>query len=103
MDLLFKRYSASPFPFLNGMIQTGRFAEFVDEIIKITNAETEEETMWEFYLHRVFSQSFAQFMEAVKVDRENRNMSEFEIETTIQNSLNILGNFNPEKEGVEQK
>ena len=46
MDLLFQRY-ASPFLFVDGMIQTGRFAEFVIEFIKTTNQEKEIEKLEE--------------------------------------------------------
>ena len=96
MDLLFQRY-ADPFIFLNGMIRTHRFCEFVDEFIKTTNAEKEEKTQWEFYLHRVFDKSFMEFKEEIKVNQDNQNMSESQIEATVLHSNNILNNFNPEK------
>ena len=60
MDLLFKRY-ANPFPFMDGMIQTGRFSEFVQQILEKTNSEREEQTAWEFFLHKVWEGSFADF------------------------------------------
>ena len=97
MDLLFKRY-ASPFLFLNGMIQTCRFSEFVEEFIKTINSENEEKTLWDFYLHRciLIDKSFEDFKNDIKVNQDNRAMSDAQIETTVLNSLNILNNFNPE-------
>lgn len=98
MDLLSKRY-ASPCFFLNGMIQTGRLDEFVNDFMQITNDETEEQVNWEFYLHKVVEGSFKDFIEELKTDKENKNMSKRTIETTVKNSLDILQNFKPEKGG----
>ena len=98
MDLLFKRY-ASPFSFVDGMIQTGRFHEFVIDFIKTTNQEMEEKYDWEFFLHKVFDKSYQEFKEEIKINKENQEMSEQDIETTVQYSINILNNFNPEEGG----
>ena len=96
MDLLSKRY-ASPCFVLNGIIQTGRLLEFVDEIMQITEAEKEEKVNWEFFLHKVFEGSFNDFLEEQKINKQNQNLSARTIETTIQHSNDILKNFNPEK------
>lgn len=98
MDLLFKRY-ASPFLFVNGMIQTGQFADFVIDFIKTVNEETNERSMWEFFLHKVNEGSFADFKAEAENNSKNQNMSEEFIETTVSHSLKILNNFNPEKGG----
>jgi hypothetical protein len=98
MDLLSKRY-ASPCFVLNGIIQTGRLLEFVDEIMTITEAEKEEKVNWEFFLHKVFEGSFNDFLEEQKHNKENQNLSVRAIETTIKHSMNILNNFNPEEGG----
>lgn len=94
MDLLFKRY-ASPFSFIDGMILSGRFSEFVRSFWNTNQKEQNEEKSWQFFLHRVFEGSFNDFMEGQKTEAEHRNMSEQTIETTIKNSMNILNNFNP--------
>ena len=96
MDLLFKRY-ASPFSFIDGMILSGRFLEFVRSFWNNYHEEKNEEKSWEFYLHRVFEGSFESFMEKQKNDAEHRNLSERTIETTIIHTNSILRNFNPEK------
>ena len=98
MDLLFKRY-ANPFPVVDGMIQTGRFSEFVRQIIEKENSEREEQTAWEFWLHKVWEGSFADFRSGMENDKKNKQMSEKTMETTIKDSMNILKNFNPEKRG----
>ena len=98
MDLLFKRY-ADPFSFINGMILTGRFGEFVSSFMKTINDEQDEETKWQFYLHKVLEGSYDEFKNRLKVRMDNQNMSERTIETTVKHSMNILQNFNPEKGG----
>jgi hypothetical protein len=98
MDLLFKRY-ANPFPFMDGMIQTGRFYEFVRQIIEKENSEREEQTAWEYFLHKVWEGSFADFLSGMENDKKNKQMSEKTMETTIKDSMNILKNFNPIKKG----
>ena len=101
MDQLFARY-ADPFPFMDGMIQTGRFTEFVRSFVGKVNSEREEQTMWEYWLHKVWEGSFAEFMEARENDKKNKNMSEATMETTIKDSMNILKNFTPAKGGEPQ-
>lgn len=84
MDRLFKRY-ADPFLFIDSLIISERFTEFVLELLDIEN----EEMMWQFYLHKVYDKSFDEFKESMKpVPKE-------QLETTVQNSKSILNNFNP--------
>lgn len=99
MDALFQRYGGHPFPFMDGMILTGRFEEFVDSVVNTLNREKEEQANWEFFLHKVFDKSFDEFIEEQKINKENQNLSAMAIETTIKYSMNILNNFNPEKGG----
>ena len=99
MDLLFKRY-ASPFSFISGMIQTGRFCEFVEAFWNATHKEQDEETSWQYFLHKVYSGSYADFRAELKNDNENKNMSERTIETTANYTMDILNRFNPEQEGA---
>lgn len=94
MDLLFQRY-ASPFPFVDGMIQTGRFSEFVDEFMK---AKIESDR-WDLYLHKVWDKTYEDFKRESEVFQNSRNLTESEVETTIKHSMNILDNFNPTQGG----
>ena len=98
MDLLFKRY-ASPFSFVDGMIQTGRFFDFVIGFIKTVNQEEEDKLDWEYFLHKVFDKSYQEFKEEIKINKQNQNMSGQDIETTVQDSMNILNNFIPKQGG----
>ena len=99
MDLLFKRY-ASPFPFMDGMILTGRFNEFVRELVHAHNIENEEKIEWEVYLHKVQGMTFSEFHEQIEQDKELQNMTEETKVSNVQTAMNILNNFNP-KEGGE--
>lgn len=90
MDLLFKRY-ADPFSLMNGYIQTARFCEF----IKAFAEQVTEDDKWEIYLHRVWDKSYPQWCEELKNSQALRNMSEKDMEATVQKSINILGNFTP--------
>lgn len=98
MDRLFVRY-ADPFSFINGTIRTGRFEWFVMSFMKTTNEEKEEDTSWQYFLHKVFDGSYSDFKEQMKVRTNNQNMSERTIETTINESMNILKKLSPEKGG----
>lgn len=95
MDRLFQRY-ADPFSFMNGMLWTGRFCEFVEQFVKTTMEEKEEARNWDFFLHRVFEGSYNDFCESMKTAQQNQSMNEREIETTLNESENILNHFNPE-------
>lgn len=100
MDLLFKRY-ASPFSFIDGMMQSGRFDEFVVELVSTVNKEKEDESLWEFYLHKVSSEtSFKDFVEEVETDSKNQSMTEQDKASTVNMAMDILNNFIP-TEGSE--
>lgn len=98
MDQLYQRY-ADPFSFVNGMIQTCRFSDFVDNFIETVGKEKEEKNNWEFFLHKVWEGSFNDFKEEIEINKKNQSMSQGTIETTVQHSMNILNNFNPEQGG----
>lgn len=84
MDSLFERYG-NPFLFIDTLIISGRFTDFVLEFLEIQN----EKIMWEFFLHKVYDKSYDEFKESMKpVPKE-------QLETTVQNSKSILNSFNP--------
>lgn len=101
MDEISKRY-AHPCFFMDGMIQTGRFCEFINKFVKTTNEEKDEAKLWEFWLHRVYGKSYNDFKEELKTDSQNQTMSKETIETTVQNSLDILKTFKPTQQGGEE-
>lgn len=94
MDLVSKRYS-NPCFFMDGMIQTGRFEFFIDSFISTINREREEQTDWEFFLHKVWDESFSDFKEGIRNNKKNQEMPVQTIETTVKNSMSILKNFKP--------
>ena len=98
MDRLFARY-ADPFSFMQNMIRVERFSEFVESLWTTTEKERNDREVWEFYLHRVLDKTLDEFKEELRVQAMNRNISARELETTINHSMNILKNFNPEKGG----
>lgn len=81
------------------MILTGRFSEFVSGFISTTNKEKEEQANWEFFLHKVYDETFNEFKEGIENNKKNQDMSGKTIETTVKNSLNILKGFNPKEGG----
>ena len=98
MDQVSKRYS-DPCFFMDGMIQTCRFCEFVSEFIKTINQEREDQLDWEYFLHKVWEGTFQEFKEGMKINKDNQDMSKITIETTVKNSIDILKNFNPNTGG----
>lgn len=90
MDLLFKRY-ANPFLLMDNMIATGRFYEFVMEFIDIHN----DEKIYAVWLHKIFDKGFDAFKEAVMENNQIVNVDNQNVGTTINESMNILNNFNP--------
>ena len=100
MDLLSKRY-ANPCFFMDGMIQSGRFCEFVVEFANTITKEKEDERNWEFFLHKVWEGTYQDFCADVENNKKNLTMTKRTIETTVQHSMNILNNFSPDERGGE--
>ena len=100
MDLLSQRY-ANPCFFMDGMIQTGRFDEFVNDFVKTHNQEREEKTEWEFFLHKVWEGSFGEFKQGLENDKKHQNMSKADIETAIKQTEDIVNEFNSRSKGGE--
>ncbi len=96
MDRLFSKY-ACPFPFIDGMIRTGRFESFVDDFMRQQFEDENEQKTWEFFLHRVFEGSFEDFKQQLAENKANQTMTASEIETAINHTNSILKTFNPER------
>lgn len=75
------------------MIQSGRFCEFVCEVVAIQNEETEEQALWELWLHKDFEQSYAEFRGSLEPGSD-AEASEEDLASIIQQSREIL-NFVP--------
>ena len=96
MDLLFKRY-ADPFSLMDGYIQTSRLCDFIQAFGK----QKIEDDRWEYFLHKVWNKTYSEFCETLQTTQDQQEMSDDMIETTVKKSMDILGNFNPEKEEGE--
>ncbi|MGD6877831.1 hypothetical protein [Bacillus infantis] len=68
--------------------------EFVDEFIGIVNQETEDEVLWQFFLHKVYDKSYQEFIDECKVAKKPEKPVDFE--TAARDSINILDGFVPE-------
>lgn len=92
--MLFKRY-ANPMIILEQMIRTQRFSEFINEFVRIRNEELEDRTQWEFWLHKVFDKTWAQFIEAVEGNKsvEEKMPTQDELERTVNESKKIFNDF----------
>jgi len=89
MDLLFKRY-ASPFTLIDQMILAEQFSDFVNDVLDFV----ENERLWDYYLHKVNGQSFEEFKNSVK--ERQKVVTPTNIETTVNDSFDILQGFVPE-------
>lgn len=75
------------------MIRCGRLYEFICEVVTIRNEETEEQALWELWLHKDFAQSYTEFRESLEPDG-NEEASGEDLASIIQQSREIL-NFVP--------
>lgn len=63
--------------------------EFIVEV----NDIAAEEKHWDFYLHKVFDKSFADYLKEVQKPAEPETADMKQVETTVKSSMNILENF----------
>ena len=82
---------------LEQMIRTGRFSEFVEEILAIHNEETEEKVLWEFWCHKVFDMTYQEFLNKSKgtTSKASEKPSQEILEATVMESRDILNSFCP--------
>ena len=90
--MLFKRY-ASPFALLDNFISTSSLSVFIDDFFKFIGEEKQEETNWQFFLHKVFDKSWKQFCDEIaSVDKAEK----IDVDATIKKSYDMLNNFTPD-------
>ena len=92
MDLLFKRY-ASPFILLDELILTKSLSAYIDDLFIIIGEEKQEQTKWEFFLHKVYDKSWKEFCEELELPN---NTEKIDLGETVIKSKNILTNFTPD-------
>ena len=91
MDLLFTRY-ASPFVLLDGLILTNSLNNFVDDFFNFVIEERKEKSEWEFFLHKVYDQSWSDFVKDIE---QSENQEPVDLGATLVKSKNMLSNFTP--------
>ena len=93
--MLFQRY-ASPMVILDKMIQARRLTEFIQEFVKIRNRELEDQTRWEFWLHRVFDMTFKEFLSKTEQATETEEVLPDDVlQATVLESMGIINGFCP--------
>lgn len=75
------------------MIRSGRLYEFICEVVAIKNEETEEQALWEMWLHKDFEQSYVEFRKSLERSSTAEASGE-DLASIIQQSREIL-NFVP--------
>lgn len=99
MDLLFREYT-SPFILLDNLIISLKFNEWIDRFLE----SHKEKIQWELWLHKVLDKTWNDYKQDCDSEEDARrnlqlqlNMSEFELETTVKASFEIINGFNPER------
>lgn len=80
---------------LNQMIKGKRFSEYINEFVLMTNEELQDQTKWEYWLHRVFDLSYADFLAKTEENTSEVAMTKNELESTVKGSWEICQNFIP--------
>lgn len=91
---MYQRYS-NPLELMDVMIDSGRLFEFICEMFSIRREEIEEKQMWEYWLHKVWEGSYAQFRESALNDNSNAAPTHDELKRIASESANMLVNFCP--------
>lgn len=95
MDLLSQRY-ANPYIILDDFIRLGQLHDFSIKILKMISDEQVEKIRWEFYLHKVFDKSYAEYVAECELEQkktEDTTMPTEEAMNIIEKSNSILDGF----------
>ena len=94
--MLYQRYG-NPMELLQQMLQSGSLAEFIDEIGQIMWQEKANEQRWDFWLHRVESMSFEEYVQLCEDSMQQTETSgKDNLEATVKHSYEMMENFHPE-------
>lgn len=82
---------------LEQMLQSGRLAEFIDELGQLMWQEKADKQRWDFWLHRVDSMSFEEYVQLCEDSmKQNESSEKNDIEATVKHSYEMMENFHPE-------
>lgn len=97
MDLVYKRYS-NPMELIDNMISLSNFSEFISELAD----NVSDEKLYDIWKSKVYDKSYADFKNEMMAKwkkntgiETSETMTDEEMETTINDSYEILNNFNP--------
>ena len=82
--------------FLDKMILTRRFTEFVHELLKIRNDEMIDQARWEVWLHKIFDMEFSEYLSKLNDRASQKELPSDEVlEATVVDSWGIINGFCP--------
>lgn len=80
---------------LQQMLQVGSLDKFIDDLGQTMWQEKADKQRWDFWLHRVYGQTFDEYVIACEMQTAEPETADMDnVETIINNSNNILENFN---------
>ena len=85
---------------LDGMLENGDLNGFVSNIIDWYNEEQKEKTLWEYWLHKNWQQSWPEFLES-RNDKTQAAPTQAETLDILKESMNMMNSFCPVSGGVE--
>lgn len=80
---------------LEQMLQTGRLAEFIDELGQIMWQEKVSEMRWDYWVHRVLDMTFDEYVQSCE-DSMQQPEGSGNLEATVKHSYEMMENFHPE-------
>ena len=80
---------------LEQMFQTGRLAEFIDELGQLMWQEKADKQRWDFWLHRVDGMPFEEYVQLCE-DSMQQPEGSGNLEATVKHSYEMMENFHPE-------
>ena len=82
---------------LEQMLQAGRLSEFIDELGQLMWQEKADKQRWDFWLHRVDSMSFEEYVQLCEDSmKQNESSEKNDIDATVKCSYEMMENFYPE-------
>ena len=95
MDLLAQRY-ASPYLILDDFIRLRQLQEFIEEMIERIADEKTQEARWEYWLHKVYDMSFADFVRKCEEPAQDEKVDYAKIGNILNDSKKMLDGFVPD-------
>lgn len=80
------------------MLEAGSFTSYITEFLEIYNEEIKDEMRWEVWLHKVYEQSYQDFVRECEQNEPAKTQAETTetLSATINTSAAILQGFVPD-------